>query len=168
MSCSVCQRSVSRQHSVQVWGKQTCPSGFVTDYLGFVLAESASYAGRSQYICTDMNAEAAGSAASENGFLFYPVEVTLASPLTDKYIPFLELFCAVCSACGGDQFLLGNSSSCSVAKMCEAGTYVSVPQSTSSDRQCSFCPKGTYMSLSNHAKESCVECPLNQIQVGIA
>ena len=50
--CAVCQ-SPARSWALTVSGQPECPPSFVLDYDGYLMAELASDAGRSEYICVD-------------------------------------------------------------------------------------------------------------------
>ena len=70
--CAVCH--VSNCTAVyMVPAKYTCPSGWTTEYYGYLMAEYYNHK-RSQFTCVDAELPVAGSSTNHNGFLFYFVE----------------------------------------------------------------------------------------------
>jgi hypothetical protein len=60
-------------------GKQTCYSGWKTEYTGFHMTEYKNYS-NTDYACMDKDAEPIDSDTSDNkGALFYPVRTTCGS-----------------------------------------------------------------------------------------
>lgn len=79
-------------------GAATCPSGWTTEYFGYLMANQYQQA-KSSYICVDVNPAAAGSNGNSNGNLLYATEAECGSlPCgAGQYVQNREITCSVCS-----------------------------------------------------------------------
>jgi hypothetical protein len=98
--CVVCSRS-GKSAVLTVPGKMNCPTPELTlEYQGYLAASYWNHVGKSEFVCLDATPEAIpGSAANNNGALFYPTQVScLESTLVcPPYVDGNELSCVVCS-----------------------------------------------------------------------
>ena len=94
--CAVCHVS-NRTAVYMVPAKYTCPSGWIREYYGYLMAEFYNYQ-RTQFTCIDTALKpVAGSTANQNGLLFYFVEGRCGSLPCPPYDESKELSCAVCT-----------------------------------------------------------------------
>ena len=94
--CAVCHVS-NRTAVYMVPAKYTCPSGWTTEYYGYLMSERHGHY-RSQYTCVDTAFKSVtGSSASTHGLLFYFVEGRCGSLPCPPYDQAKELSCAVCT-----------------------------------------------------------------------
>ena len=95
--CAVCHTE-SRGSHMMIPARNVCPSGWTMEYKGYLMSESYSYKGRTQFICVDGNAEAThGSHADKNGALLYFVQGICGSLPCPPYVQGYELTCVVCT-----------------------------------------------------------------------
>ena len=95
--CAVCHVS-NRTAVYMVPAKYTCPSGWTTEYYGYLMSERHNHVGRSQYTCVDIAFKSVtGSSANKDGLLFYFVEGRCGSLPCPPYDNTKELSCAVCT-----------------------------------------------------------------------
>ena len=94
--CAVCY--ITQRSTVYMMpAKYTCPSGWTTEYYGYLMAERWNH-NRSQFTCIDNTFKSVGgSAANKNGLVFYPVEGRCGSLPCPPYEETKELTCAVCT-----------------------------------------------------------------------
>ena len=94
--CAVCYVSRSAVHMIPA--RYTCPTGWTTEYYGYLMAECWSH-NRSQYTCVDKVFKTVfGTGADRDGLTFYPVQARCTGSLLCP--PFEEtkvLSCAVCT-----------------------------------------------------------------------
>ena len=94
--CAVCYIP-TRTALYMIPGKYTCPTGWETEYYGYLTAEYYSFT-RSFYTCVDdAMKQVPGSIGFQDGTLFSPVEVKCKSRLCPPYEETKELTCAVCT-----------------------------------------------------------------------
>jgi len=94
--CAVCY--VPTRNTVYMLpAKYTCPTGWTTEYYGFLMSEYHNHH-RSAFSCVDHSfTPVIGSSHNHNGFLFYPVEGVCGSLPCPPYDRNKELSCAVCT-----------------------------------------------------------------------
>eukprot|EP00164_Ancoracysta_twista_P003890 GFYU01005216.1.p1 GENE.GFYU01005216.1~~GFYU01005216.1.p1 ORF type:complete len:932 (-),score=275.76 GFYU01005216.1:86-2881(-) len=89
--CSACQR-VGSVSTVMVPGTNECPTGYITEYAGFLF--SGHYTHHvTEYICVDKTATGKGHSGHENYSLLHPVE----AELLEGYRNNDEIACVVCT-----------------------------------------------------------------------
>ena len=94
--CAVCHVS-NRTTVYMVPANYTCPSGWTREYYGYLMSELHSHH-PSQFTCVDIAFKSVtGSAANNNGLLFYFVEGRCGSLPCPPYDETKELSCAVCT-----------------------------------------------------------------------
>jgi len=77
--------------------KDTCPTGWTTEYFGYLMSEYYRYQ-RSQFSCVDNSFTAViGSRHNHNGLLFYLVRGVCGSLPCPNYDSNKELSCVVCT-----------------------------------------------------------------------
>ena len=93
--CAVCYAS-TRGTVMMIPGKTVCPSSWVREYYGYLMAERYTHH-RSTFECVDHSPQSIpGSASNTDGALFYHVEARchgICPPYTDGR----ELTCTVCT-----------------------------------------------------------------------
>ena len=95
--CAVCYVP-TRTALYMVPAKYTCPTGWTTEYYGYLMSERGLYHYRSQFLCIDHTMKTViGSAYNHNGLLFYPVEGRCGSLPCPPYEEAKELTCVVCT-----------------------------------------------------------------------
>ena len=97
--CAVC-RATNRGSVMMIPAKMTCPSDWIREYHGYLMAEKSHPAHTTtKYVCVDRDPEVVtGSVANLNGALFHPVEGRCTTNLPcGPYIEGAELTCVVCS-----------------------------------------------------------------------
>ena len=94
--CAVCY--VPTRNTVYMLpAKYTCPTGWTTEYYGYLMSEYYNHR-RSSFSCVDHSlTPVIGSSHNHNGFLFYPVEGVCGSLPCPPYDRTKELSCAVCT-----------------------------------------------------------------------
>eukprot|EP01048_Picozoa_sp_COSAG05_P017901 COSAG05_NODE_2525_length_2946_cov_2.038637_1_plen_783_part_00 len=99
MPCVVCQSTGSLAVYMQP-GDPMCPSGWSTEYSGFVMSSPLNTR-RSEYVCVDKDAEAAtegDNILNTKSAQLSPVEVLREDgDLLESYSSYAELGCSVCS-----------------------------------------------------------------------
>ena len=96
--CAVCHVS-NRTAVYMVPAKYTCPSGWTTEYYGYLMSEHhGSDRFRTQFTCVDTAFKSVtDSSANKDGLLFYFVEGRCGSLPCPPYDNTKELSCAVCT-----------------------------------------------------------------------
>ena len=96
--CAVCHVS-NRTAVYMVPAKYTCPSGWTTEYYGYLMSSfHDSGRHRVQYTCMDKAFKpVVGSSADKDALIFYFVEGRCGSLPCPPYDNTKELSCAVCS-----------------------------------------------------------------------
>ena len=96
--CSVCY-TANRPAVLMMPGKYTCPTGWNTEYYGYLMTAHYGHKSESLYSCVDAGLETfPGSGANNNGLLFYNVEIANHASLCPPYdCSGKELTCVVCS-----------------------------------------------------------------------
>ena len=96
--CAVCHVS-NRTAVYMVPAKYTCPTGWIREYYGYLMAEwTGETRHRTQYTCVDTALKPIpGSSANKNGLVFYFVEGRCGSLPCPPYDNTRELSCAVCT-----------------------------------------------------------------------
>jgi hypothetical protein len=94
--CVVCE--VPRANQILVPGRTSCPTGWTTEYNGYLMATHYTQV-KSEWACVDAAPEATGDPANANGNLWYPTEAECgALPCSATgYVQNREITCAVCS-----------------------------------------------------------------------
>ena len=99
--CAVCYTPV-RGEKIMIPAKTTCTATWTREYYGYLMTEShheVHY--RTTFECVDVNAEGVpGSAANNNGALFYFTESTCNGIDCPPYTNGNELTCVVCTKRG--------------------------------------------------------------------
>ena len=94
--CAVCYVP-TRSALYMIPAKYSCPTGWETEYHGYLVAEYFAYT-RSFYTCVDVAMrKVPGSSNFQDGTLFIPVEVNCKARLCPPYEETKELTCAVCT-----------------------------------------------------------------------
>ncbi|CAH1252386.1 Hypp9269 [Branchiostoma lanceolatum] len=97
--CAVCL--IPRGTSIMLPAKESCPSGWTTEYTGYLMSAAHNNRGRNEFICVEKNAEfVPGTSASQDGALLYPVEGRCTNGggiPCGPYVEGYELTCSVCS-----------------------------------------------------------------------
>ena len=95
--CAVC-RAVKQGVHIMIPGRNICPSGWKTEYQGYLMSEHYGHRGRTTAVCVDMDAEGfPRSAADKNGNLWYTIQAACGSLPCGPYVYGRELTCAVCT-----------------------------------------------------------------------
>eukprot|EP01047_Picozoa_sp_COSAG01_P085635 COSAG01_NODE_18902_length_1045_cov_1.292812_1_plen_311_part_01 len=99
--CAVCQSTGSLATLMQP-GNSVCPSGWSSEYSGFIMSAPYNDNYRTEYICVDAEAEASANSAtvdnSADSTHLSPVEIQRSNGDTlEGYTSNAELTCAVCS-----------------------------------------------------------------------
>ena len=94
--CALCE-VMGYTTKIMIPSRYECPSGWRREYYGYLMAGHQSNRAATQFTCVDESLEQIpGSAATNNGYLFYTVEA-----LCGHFIPCssdgYELTCAVCT-----------------------------------------------------------------------
>ena len=93
--CEVCE--VTRSQTLMIPAKTSCPSGWTSEYTGFLMVGQYSHKG-STFECVDRNMDTLqGGSTDHHGALFYVVETRCGSLPCPPYKEFFELSCVVCS-----------------------------------------------------------------------
>ncbi len=95
--CAVC-RVETRGSKLMIPGRNICPSGWVTEYKGYLMSEHYGHKGRSTAVCVDVDAEGAhGSRDNKNGNLWYAIQADCGSLPCGPYVNGRQLTCVVCT-----------------------------------------------------------------------
>ena len=96
--CAVCE-VMTRSKQLMIPGTYECPSGWTTEYSGWLVSEYHGHKGRTMYVCLDKYPETVdGEQRSTNGALMYNVEVQCNRGLPcPPYDDRKELSCVVCT-----------------------------------------------------------------------
>ena len=96
--CAVCHVS-TRSSQIMVPGTYECPSGWTSEYSGWLMVEYHGHKGRSMFVCVDKDAETVpGQRADTNGNLLHHTEVDCGTGLPcPPYDERKELSCVVCT-----------------------------------------------------------------------
>ena len=96
--CSVCY-TANRPAVLMIPGKYTCPTGWNTEYHGYLMTGYYGHKSQSLYSCVDAGLEMfPGSGVDNDGLLFYTVEIQNHPGLCPPYECIgKELTCVVCS-----------------------------------------------------------------------
>lgn len=111
--CAVCQSAPGQSYSFMQPGRAQCPTGFTTDYQGYLMTMAINYL-RTSYSCVDANPEAVGDNQNLQGNQLYFAQTTsnaAAAPLgfSNNY----EISCSHCTATsGGSVFVDWGDTSC--------------------------------------------------------
>ena len=79
-----------------ITGKYVCPSGWTTEYYGYLMAEAEGHY-RSQYTCVDVSLTMVRSSNATATLSFYPVELNCDALPCSPYDATKEITCAVCT-----------------------------------------------------------------------
>ena len=94
--CAVCYVS-TRVTVITIPARYECPSGWTREYYGYLMSSHRNH-GRTMYECMDYDPESIpGSAANNNGALFYFNEATCTGLPCPPYDTEKEVTCAVCT-----------------------------------------------------------------------
>lgn len=78
-------------------GSQVCPSGWTTQYAGYIMATHYTQT-KSEFVCVDRQPEAAFTAGSTDGALWYFTEMECDSPMRcPPYVHDREVTCSICT-----------------------------------------------------------------------
>ena len=96
MSCALCRTTLSMTFMLP--GSSECPSGWITEYNGYLMSESLSggHIGKST-ICVDATAQAIGSRTDSNPSMVYVMKIDCTALPCPPYDSTRTLSCAVCS-----------------------------------------------------------------------
>ena len=95
--CSVCKVE-SRGAKVMIPGRNICPSGWTTEYKGYLMSPHYGHNGRSTAVCVDADAEGRdGSFVNDDGNLWYFIQGCCGSLPCPPYVNGRELTCVVCT-----------------------------------------------------------------------
>ena len=96
--CAVCEVMTRSKH-LMIPGTYECPSGWTTEYSGWLVSEYRGHKGRTMYVCLDKYPETVdGEQRDTNGALMYHVEVECNRGLPcPPYDDRKELSCVVCT-----------------------------------------------------------------------
>ena len=94
--CAVCDVT-GRSRTLLIPAKMSCPSGWVKEYQGLLMAQHHSHTG-SEYICVADGMESlAGGSTNSNGGLLYVVEAVCGSLKCPPYVEGYEIACVICT-----------------------------------------------------------------------
>jgi len=94
--CAVCQTNST--NVLIVPAKQTCHTGWIREYSGFLMSERNVHQSSKEFICMDGNPESlTGTYADRNGALFYFQKSVCGSLPCPPYTDGRELTCVVCT-----------------------------------------------------------------------
>ena len=95
--CAVCYVP-TRTALYMIPAKYTCPTGWTTEYYGYLMSDRSIHHYRSQFLCVDHTMKTViGSIRSQDGQLFSPVEGRCGSLPCPPYEETREFTCAVCT-----------------------------------------------------------------------
>ncbi len=96
--CSVCYTS-TRAAMLMIPAKISCPSGWTTEYKGFLMAERFNHKRNAAYVCVDEEAKSLpGGKGNTNGALFYHVVATCGTGLPcPPYVTTKTITCVICT-----------------------------------------------------------------------
>ncbi|XP_052093787.1 protein eva-1 homolog C-like [Mytilus californianus] len=95
IDCTVCQ-VISSKSVFMVAGLDTCPSGYASEYGGYLASDSTDGTTSKSYICLDKAASYAGATSNNQGLL-YLTEIRCGSLSCSTYTDNAEIPCVVCS-----------------------------------------------------------------------
>jgi len=94
--CAACQTNST--NVLMIPAKQTCPTGWIREYFGYLMSSRHSHASAKEFICMDGNPEAlTGTYLDKNGALFHFQKAVCGSLPCTPYINGRELTCVVCT-----------------------------------------------------------------------
>ena len=98
LPCALCY-TTTKSTSFMLPGRYTCPSGWSTEYLGYIMTEYTlnNRGGRRDTICVDQNAEAAATKGSAYPALLYHMQASCIGLECPPFNSQKPLTCAVCS-----------------------------------------------------------------------
>ncbi|XP_078598014.1 uncharacterized protein LOC144874063 [Branchiostoma floridae x Branchiostoma japonicum] len=95
--CAVCYVP-TRGSELMIPARNTCPTGWIKEYDGYLMASHYSHASAKEYVCMDGQPETVPDGdANQNGALFYLVEARCGSLPCPSYVEGRELTCVVCT-----------------------------------------------------------------------
>ena len=99
--CAACL-ATTRTGKIMVPGTTACPSGWTTEYTGWLMSGYYAHAGRTENVCVDKDAEPlAGQVPDTNGALMYHSVVACGASYPGipcpPYVNAKDLACAVCT-----------------------------------------------------------------------
>jgi len=110
--CVICQSPSGMSYSFVQPGRATCPSGFTTDYQGYLMTAHTSHM-RTSFVCVDQNAETIGDSLNLNGALLYFIQTTSDVRAPMGYTNGYEVSCSHCTASsGGSVFVDWGATTC--------------------------------------------------------
>ncbi|CAC5358273.1 unnamed protein product [Mytilus coruscus] len=95
IDCTVCQ-VISSKSVFMVAGLDTCPSGYASEYGGYLASDSTDGTTSKSYICLDKAASYAGATSNNQGLL-YLTEIRCGSLSCSTYTDNADIPCVVCS-----------------------------------------------------------------------
>jgi len=94
--CVVCRTNST--NVLMVPAKQTCNTGWVREYAGFLMSERNVHPSSKEFICMDETPEPiVGTYLNKDGALFYFQQAVCGSRPCLPYINWRELTCVVCT-----------------------------------------------------------------------
>ncbi|XP_076449269.1 uncharacterized protein LOC143285742 [Babylonia areolata] len=94
--CSVCRAALST--TIMIPATSTCPTGWTTQYRGYMTSGYHQHKGASEYVCLDKEPEHASSGhVNQNGYLFYFTVTQCGSLPCPPYVHNKVVLCVVCS-----------------------------------------------------------------------
>ena len=96
--CAVCEVDNRSKH-LMIPGTYECPSGWTTEYFGWLMTGHYNHPGASTFVCIDFDAELVEEqVANNNGALLYHVQVACAYGMQcPPYEQIREVSCVVCT-----------------------------------------------------------------------
>ena len=96
--CAVCEVMTRSKH-LMIPGTYECPSGWTTEYFGWLMTSYFRNHGASTFVCVDFNAGVVpGEAANDNGALLYHVQTACSYGIQcPPYDRRKEVSCVVCT-----------------------------------------------------------------------
>ena len=98
LPCALCY-TTTKSTSFMLPGRYTCPSGWSTEYSGYIMTEhtGSNKGGRRDTICVDQDAEAAATKGRALAAMLYLMQVTCIGLDCPPFNSSIPLTCAVCS-----------------------------------------------------------------------
>ncbi|XP_076448955.1 short-chain collagen C4-like [Babylonia areolata] len=94
--CSVCRTALST--TIMIPATRTCPTGWTTQYTGYLTSGHYGHKAASEYVCLDNDPENASSGhVNHNGYLFYFTVTQCGSLPCPPYVNNKVVLCVVCS-----------------------------------------------------------------------
>lgn len=111
--CTVCQAPAARPYAMVNPGRQDCPTGFVRDFKGYLMA-AAYNTNPNSYVCVNDAPQTLGVSQSTTSSEIYFLEPQF--PVPGGYTAYYEISCAQCSASngGGSVFVSYGTTTCPV------------------------------------------------------